>query len=131
MTTNWWLGFKYFSIFKHSSEEEKTAAGQDKITKETPWLVRIMTILWLVCSMMGLSSTMMGLYQTKKSTGAQSSKKGLAEEIKKSEAGQIKKQPTHLTVGNNLKGKARDQPGTKAIQANDTEEQGSWARGAE
>ena len=48
---NWWLGLNNFSLFKHLVVEEETAAGQDKITKETPWLVRIMTIIWLVCSM--------------------------------------------------------------------------------
>ena len=130
-STNWWMGFRKFSLFEHSVVEEETTEGQDKVTKKKPWLVRIMTILWLVFSMMGLSPTMMGLYPSMKTAGAQSSKKGLFEEIKKSEAGQIKKQQTYLTAGNNLKGKAKDQPGTEAVQANNTETQGNWARGAE
>ena len=62
---------------------------------------------------------------------AQSSKKGKLEKIEESEADQIEKQPTPLTVGNNLKRIAKDQPGTEAVQANNTETQENWARGAE
>ena len=47
-STDWWMGFEKFSPFEHSSVEEETAGGKKKQTKRTPWLVRILTISWLV-----------------------------------------------------------------------------------
>ena len=42
------MGFEKFSLFEHSSVEEETAGGKNKQAKRTPWLVRILTISWLV-----------------------------------------------------------------------------------
>ena len=100
-STDCWMGFEKFSLFQHSSVEEETAGGKNKQTKRTPWLVRILSISWLVFFMMGLCPL--------KTACAQSSEEEKNEKTEnintweKSEVNQKEKQPTNLTVRDNRK----------------------------
>ena len=121
-TTNWWLGFKHFPLFEHSVSKKETATGQNKLTKETPWLVWIMSIIWLVCSLTGLVSTKES-HKNKRKTETQNDKEAFAEAKYEDEIGLTETHKTKATKEENLGGRPR-------VRRN-TGRQRNWTEGAE
>ena len=79
-----------------------------------------MTIIWLVCSMMGL----WGPRKNKEETGTKDRGEELTEEIEENEMGLMRTHQKQVTKKKNIEEKTR-------ILVSDTGKQGNWTEGEE